>query len=138
MAMEWNESFVLGIDEIDQQHKMIVERFRELSDAVQDAREEEVLAEMTKFLTEYAQFHFVTEERYMKQYAYPDIAEQLAEHAQFSRDAVELQSKLSGGADSHKLAVEMTGKMLRWVVQHVRNHDRKMVLYIKEKMALTA
>jgi hemerythrin len=138
MGMEWNESFVLGIEEIDQQHKMIVERFRELSDAVQDAREEEVLAEMAKFLTEYAQFHFDTEEQYMKQYAYPDIAEQLAEHAQFTRDAVELQDKLSEGADSHKLAVEMTGKMLRWVVQHVRNHDRKMAMYIKEKLGLAS
>ena len=135
MSMEWNESFVLGIEEIDQQHKMIVEHFRLLSDAVRDAREQEVLTDMVKFLIEYAQFHFATEERYMKQYAYPDMAEQLGEHEQFSRDAIDLQSKLSDGANSHMLAVELTGKLFRWVFQHIRDHDRKMAQYIKEKMA---
>lgn len=135
MSMEWNESFVLGIEEIDQQHKMLVERFRMLSDAVRDAREQEMLTDMAKFLVEYAQFHFATEERYMKEFAYPDMAEQLSEHEQFSRDAIDLQHKISGGGNSHVLAVELTGKMFRWVIQHVRDHDRKMAQYIKEKMA---
>lgn len=135
MSMEWNESFVLGIEEIDEQHKMIVEHFRMLSDAIHDVREQEVLADMAKFLIEYARFHFATEERYMKQFAYPDMTEQISEHEQFSRDAIDLQSKLSDGANSHMLAVELTGKLFRWVFQHIRDHDRKMAQYIKEKMA---
>lgn len=134
MSMEWNESFVLGIEEIDEQHKMIVEHFKMLSDAVRDAREQEVLADMAKFMVEYAQFHFKTEERYMKQFAYPDMAEQISEHEQFSRDAIDLQSKISGGGNTHVLAVELTGKMFRWVFQHIRDHDRKMAQYIKDKM----
>jgi hemerythrin len=34
MGLVWDETFVLGIDEVDQQHRSIVEHFTKFSEAV--------------------------------------------------------------------------------------------------------
>lgn len=134
MALEWDESFVLGIEEIDNQHRMIVDKFNEFSQAVHDGKEEVNLAEMADFLVRYSQSHFVTEERYMQQYHYPKIDEQRREHADFTKDAEELRQKLHASVASRELALAVTGKLVRWVIQHVRNHDREMVSFVMQAM----
>lgn len=135
MGLAWDDSFVLGIDEIDQQHRSIVEHFTKFSEAVQDGSAKDVLAEMATFLVEYAQLHFATEERYMLRYEYPRIEEQRSEHGDFTRDAAELVKKIQEEGASRELSLALTGKLVRWVIQHVRNHDRDMVNFVRERMA---
>lgn len=134
MGIEWNESFILGIDEIDQQHRSIVENFTKLSTAVQEGKGTEVLADLADFLVDYAQLHFATEERFMVEYDYPRIDEQRREHEDFKRDSDELRKRIGEGGVSRELALEQTGRMVRWVINHVRNHDRDMVAYILKCM----
>lgn len=134
MGISWDESFVLGIDEIDEQHRSIVEHFTKLSEAVQDGRAKEILADMAAFLAEYAQLHFATEERYMRKYDYPRIDEQRREHEEFTRDTIELQKKINAEGASREMALALTGKMVRWIIQHIRNHDRAMADYIRERI----
>lgn len=134
MALIWDDSFVLGIDEIDEQHRTIVEQFTSFSEAIQAGTAKEVLTETAHFLVQYAQKHFVTEEGYMQKYEYPRIDEQRREHREFTADAEELVKKIEEEGASRELAAALTGKMVRWVIQHIRNHDRDMVNYVKERM----
>lgn len=136
MALQWDQSFVLGIDEIDQQHRTIVEQFASFSEAIQAGTAQTELSDMANFLVTYAQQHFATEEGYMERYEYPGIAEQRHEHLEFTADAHELLSRLEEDGASRELAVAMAGKLVRWVIQHVRNHDRVMVDFVKKRMAL--
>lgn len=131
MSIKWNETFVLGIDEIDTQHKSIIENFEKFSAAIQEGSASEMLLDMATFLTGYAKEHFATEERYMVQYHYPRIAEQRQEHADFTQDAEELLKRLVYEGSSREIAAELAGKMIRWVIQHIRNHDRDMVQFVK-------
>jgi hemerythrin len=135
MGLIWDDTYVLGIEEIDQQHKSIVDSFENFSNAVQDGSAKEVLVEMAHFLVKYAELHFATEENYMKRYDYPRIEEQRREHGDFTRDAEELVIKIHEEGSSRELSLALTGKMVRWVIQHVRNHDRDMVNFVKERMA---
>lgn len=134
MAITWNESFVVGIDEIDQQHRSIVEQFEKFSTAIQEGYASELLLDMATFLAGYAKEHFATEERYMVQYHYPRIAEQRQEHAVFTADAEELLKRIVHEGASREIAAELAGKMVRWVIQHIRNHDHDMVQFVKESM----
>jgi hemerythrin len=134
MAISWDESFVLGIDEIDQQHRSLVEHFEKFSASIQEGCATELLLDMATFLAGYANEHFATEERYMVQYHYPRIAEQRQEHADFTADAEELLKRIVHEGASRKIAADMSVKMVRWVFQHIRNHDRDMVNYVKACM----
>jgi hemerythrin-like metal-binding protein len=135
MGLVWDETFVLGIDEIDLQHRSIVEHFTKFSEAVQDGSAKEVLADLADFLVEYAQMHFATEETYMQKYNYPRIDEQRHEHEEFTLDALELRKRIEEEGASRELSIALTGRMVRWVIQHIRKHDRDMVNFVKERMA---
>lgn len=134
MAIAWNDSFVVGIEDIDRQHQTIVEQFERFSTAVQDGCASELLLEMATFLLGYANEHFATEEGYMRRYDYPRIEEQLGEHAEFNRDAEDMVRSITENGASRELAAAFVGKMVRWVIQHIRNHDRDMALFVKECM----
>ena len=132
MAIIWDESYVLGIDEIDLQHRSIVEQFGRFSAAVQEGCASEMLLDMATFLAGYAKEHFATEERVMEKYNYPRIDEQRAEHAIFTHDAEELLRRIVNEGASREIAADLAGKMVRWVIQHIRNHDRAMVQFVMD------
>lgn len=135
MSIQWDESLSLGIEEIDNQHKSIIEQFARLSEAVHSGVAKELIEELVFFLDEYAQVHFAAEEKYMVEYGYPRIDDQRREHGEFSRDAGEFKRRLKQEGSTHEIAIVVTGKMVRWIIQHIRNHDRDMAEFIKERAA---
>jgi len=137
MALAWDDGMALGIEEIDCQHKGIVEHFSRLSDAAQAGAGKELLEELTFFLIEYAQNHFATEDQLMVKWSYPMIEEHRAEHKCFTLDAGLFREKIEQEGATRELAIMITGKLIRWIIQHIRKDDREMVAYIKEKMAET-
>jgi hemerythrin-like metal-binding protein len=74
----------------------------------------------------------------MVEYNYPRIEEQRQEHAEFSRVASELKSRIELEGITREMAIEMSGKLFRWVVQHIKNHDRDMVNYVKKQIGTAA
>ena len=135
MSLRWGESMVLGIDEIDSQHKNIIDRFAALSEAFQAGSGTEQITEMIEFLEGYAQEHFPLEDSYMLKYAYPKIAEQRQEHSDFTRDIRELKSRIQLEGASREIAITALGKLIRWIIQHISSHDREMVTYIVARMS---
>ncbi len=136
MALQWDETLVLGIEEIDNQHKAIVEHFGKLSEAAQQGKSKEIVEELAVFLFDYAHMHFTTEDKIMVEYRYPKIDIQRHEHSEFTRDANELKRKIELEGASKQVALEATGKLLRWIINHIRKHDKEMAEYVKECIVL--
>ncbi len=134
MALQWDDSLLLGHEEIDNQHRSIFAQLEKLSQAVQAGSPESILEELAIFLFEYTRVHFATEDKVMVEYDYPRIEEQRQEHGEFSRVANDLKSRIGLEGISREMAIEMSGKLFRWVVQHIKNHDRDMVNYVKERI----
>ena len=136
MSIQWDDSLILGIEEIDNQHQSIVGHFSKLSEAAQSGAGKELIEEIAFFLIDYAQLHFATEDRYMVEYGYPRIDEQRREHEEFTRDAGEFKRRIEQEGASREVAIAVSGKLVRWIIHHIRNHDREMVSFIKERMAV--
>ena len=134
MSLKWDDSLTLGIDELDRQHKSLIESFQKLSESVQDGSSEEEVKKLTQFLFGYAQVHFATEDDYMVKYNYPNIDIQRTEHSQFTRDSNEFRQRIEQEGATRGLAIEITGKLIRWIIQHIRNHDREMYEYFKTRI----
>lgn len=137
MRSLWDDSLLLGFDEIDNQHKSIFAQFEKLSNAVQEGSPESILEELAVFLFDYTHVHFATEDRIMVEYSYPKIEEQRQEHGEFSRVVNDLKSKIEKDGILREMAIDMSGKLFRWVIQHIRNHDKEMVEFVKEQMSAT-
>lgn len=134
----WNESMVIGVELIDDQHKMIVDNFKKLSDAAHNGTTEDYAREMVHFLVYYAAVHFDTEEKLMKQYGYPKYEIQKLEHDSFKQEIEDYRGLLEQQGMSRKFAIALTGKVIRWILQHIKNHDREMGEFIRAQMAVVA
>ena len=70
----------------------------------------------------------------MEKYNYPRIDEQRKVHADFTLDAEELLRRIVNEGSSRGIAANLAGKMVRWIIQHIRNHDQAMAQFVKECM----
>lgn len=123
--IEWNNSLVIGLREIDQHHKHLVEF---LNATYQAAQEGASMADMDYAIAEmleYTDEHFSREERWMAEAGYPGLARHKQEHGIFALQAQELQDKRNGLA-----AVEIIGFLSDWIRCHILNTDADFRLFL--------
>jgi len=56
--MKWNDAYSVGVEEIDNQHKGLVNNLNELFDAMSIGKANDVLGKILDQLIRYAQIHF--------------------------------------------------------------------------------
>jgi hemerythrin len=132
------EDFTIGIEQIDQQHRELLERMELLRDAMRRGKGREEVQRTLRFLEEYVVEHFSTEERYMLRHAYPGLLSHKAEHAKFLKDLTAFKEKFtameSKGELTTFLGVDIVRKLNDWFTNHIFEVDKKMGSYLAEKM----
>ncbi|NTW81189.1 MAG: hemerythrin family protein, partial [Geobacteraceae bacterium] len=117
--------------EIDEQHQELFERFERLSKACQEGGGNEVVADLLCYLEEYVDHHFAVEERLMSQHKYQGLPEQRQLHQEFREKVVQLRDQFETEGASRSLAIVIDGSLVRWLIQHIGNTDRKMIECLK-------
>ena len=64
--IKWNDSFSVGVVEIDLQHQKLVALINDLNEAMLQARGKTVLTRILNELVSYTVVHFGTEEKYFE------------------------------------------------------------------------
>jgi len=85
LPIQWSDDWNLGIEEIDKQHRSLIEHFNDMKRRQQsgaDSFNGDLL-----FMQNYIKTHFQTEERYMKEIGFPELESHVNEH-NFLRDRV--------------------------------------------------
>ncbi len=133
MALNWDDSLLVGNAEIDDDHRQIFDYFEKLSTAFQDGSGEDVLKSLLKFLDEYVAEHFSHEETFMVENNYPKLSEQQSQHAYFLKAVKELQEMDMKGTDAHELSITVYRKLIQWFIQHIKKCDQELVNYVKSQ-----
>lgn len=133
MAIEWNEDLATGSIEIDLQHRELFARFGKFSAAFDEGTEPRALLELLTFLEEYTRSHFTYEEEIQERYSFPELADQRKSHEFFLKEIVALRERIETGGPTLELAISLKGKMIRFLIQHLRNDDRKLGDFLREK-----
>jgi hemerythrin len=128
----WNESLSVGVAEIDRQHKQLVNILNQLiaMDGLSSVDSELISDTLTR-MTDYADYHFSSEERFMQKYGYPEFATHRQEHVSFMRKTAEL----SMGTMAYKKTVptEMLEYLKTWLVNHIMVSDMQYKQFFQEK-----
>ncbi len=104
MKYVWKDEYIVGIEEIDTQHKHFFEIFDELDELLKnysDENEESLIFASDKLLN-YALYHFSTEEVYLEKCACPAAQEHISSHdtyrekMQILRDNIRKPNKIEG------------------------------------------
>jgi len=128
--IEWTDDFLIGIAELDHEHRSLVADINRLHRALrahdERARIEETLGEILSRM----QAHFALEETVMKEHAYPHYRAHKAEHEELLDTVtgfiVRFEKEPGAGFGE---AIEAT--LDDWIVEHILTSDKKMSLMVK-------
>lgn len=133
MAMVWSNSFSVGVEEIDQQHKELFNRTNKLLDASQAGRGKEVIQETMSFLEDYVQSHFSFEEGLMQKYRYPEFSTHKNLHENFTQNFLQLKKEAEENIGL-LLVTKVNKTVVDWWINHILHVDKKLGAFLQEKM----
>ncbi|MBP7211624.1 hemerythrin family protein [bacterium] len=126
-----DERFSVHIQEIDEQHKMLISYLDELYDAMQKGEAHKILKPLLKKLVGYAQTHFATEEYYFRIFDYPESQKHEAEHDAFVEKVRKFQDDFNAG--KAMLSIEIADFLRNWISEHISIEDKKYSAFLNSK-----
>lgn len=133
--MEWCNDLLLGVDEIDRQHKAIFDLFNQLSMVCHAEEGDAAINRLLDFLQQQVRAHIETEERLMIEYSYPEIDKECQQHWEFAREVAEIRQRIRTQGPSRFIGALIASQMAQWVVEHIRAHDRQLVDFLHGRTA---
>ncbi|NOR36687.1 MAG: bacteriohemerythrin [Woeseiaceae bacterium] len=128
----WDDSFLIGIKELDHEHKILIEDINKLHEKLAGSDE---MSEIRKCLGDICarmQAHFALEEHVMKEHDYEFFDEHKREHDEFLEDYTEYMMRFLN-APSISLKNPIEECLRQWVVGHIATSDKKMSLIFQEE-----
>ena len=126
--IEWDEKFSVGIKEIDDQHKVLVDILDELYLAMLKARGNEVIEATLDKVIRYTKTHFSTEELLFKKYSYPEENPHKAEHDAMLKKVDAFRRDFKNGK---LIGVDLMHCLKKWFVEHLQTTDYRYVEFFK-------
>lgn len=96
----WNDRFNIGVEEIDEQHRLYLGYVNDCYTAVCHSDRARVTDATINGLKAYADTHFRFEEALMKKVRYPDLERHAGEHAYFEEQVVKRERARADGEKS--------------------------------------
>ena len=131
--IEWQEEYSVGVKELDDQHKNLLNIINSLLLEKQEKITSDKLSEIISSMVHHAYIHFATEERYMEQVNFPDLKQHVLEHVSFILKTLELSLKVKEGEGTATNQMELLTYLKEWYSSHVLGADRLYVPYLRAK-----
>lgn len=129
----WKDEYALGISEIDTQHQKIVDIINRLFAMFSEhkLKDEIGLKNILQELTEYANYHFATEEKYFSLFNYPGSASHIEMHNNYRAKIEDFKAQYETDK-TEAVFFNLTNFLQDWWVWHINNLDREYVPLFKE------
>lgn len=123
--LKWHKAYETGIERIDFEHKVFLELINSFCYAINNQLAAKDLSRLISEIEKYAEFHFISEENFMRRINYPD-------YNKHQKDHFELLEYLN----LYKHKAEDFGQYARflhqWFVNHTIHEDIKIKTFIQE------
>ncbi len=128
----WDNSLSVQIQEIDEDHRRLVDLFNILNHSVEEGDAPDYIEAVMEELISCTVWHFRHEERLMLKYAYEDFEEHKTEHQELIESARALQQTfLQEGKPISSADIEF---LEHWLTGHILGADMKLGSYLGEVM----
>jgi hemerythrin len=130
---EWKDSFSVDIEELDAQHRELLDLINKIGDLAdaQDTVKSAAFGALNAMI-HYAENHFRTEEGYLKKYSCPAYSQQKLEHEAFVERTFSMAQDLEEGGLSLGAIILY---LEEWYTDHVRGSDQGYKQFLSCKMA---
>jgi hemerythrin len=126
---KWKESFNIGVEEIDRQHRSFLENLNACYEHLLEGKQSTPDFDLITRLKDYAATHFRYEEDLLHSSGFPQIKQHETQHRFFELQVAELEVARSGEKER---ATESILPFLRdWFLNHILQQDKKIVHYLR-------
>ena len=132
-ALTFDDEFITGVDEIDDQHRNLVNLTNEAARVFAGSPPPNQVRQLMQELLSYAIYHFRTEEGLMQQYGYREADQEAAEshvrrHRDFAAKVVSVQEALQRRefVDSAALVEYLAD----WIAHHILGTDQELAAFV--------
>ena len=127
--MEWSEALSIGIPEIDEQHKLLLDCINRLEEASTEEHRNLAVYFAIDRMEDYAQVHFAVEEILMRLLDYPGLGPHKGAHRVFIGEVERLKSEEL----THDAHLKITAFLRDWWNHHILTLDRQYADYMLAK-----
>jgi hemerythrin len=131
--IEWDDSLSIGVDLIDEQHKMLIQKLADLSEAFTRGHEENKIMKTLDFMIDYTDFHFSAEEKVMEEQSYPGLDQQKKQHEEFKTTLNNILEDFKEESTTKAIAEEINDFLHNWLIDHIKGSDTKLGQFLNEK-----
>ncbi|BDU71425.1 bacteriohemerythrin [Mesoterricola silvestris] len=135
-AIIWDRHLATGCDELDEQHRTLIDTFNRLCALAGrgDWNHDEIEGSLI-FLRDYTLVHLETEQELMARHGYPLEAEHRRLHSDLVQD---LEAIVDGFHRGTKDLTPVTLEYLdQWLQRHIRNEDFRLAEFLRHAEART-
>ena len=124
LQYQFTDDCLLGIEQIDAEHRKLFSMVNEAMEVLQRAEgEEKAVVELILNLRNYASIHFKHEEDYMEKINDPELPKQKKEHTAFKEKVNSLSLDGLTGETGRKTLEELLVFLARWLYRHILGSD---------------
>ena len=126
----WDDSFNVHVEEIDAQHRRLVELMNRLIDLQDEKKPDDAVADILGALTNYLGYHFDTEEQMMIDRGYPEIGSHREEHQAFVLQVAYFIATYRDGGSALKR--DILTFLKEWLTEHILKTDAAFGRFLKD------
>lgn len=128
--IKWRDSYSVGSNEIDDEHKSLVKLVNDIFILVRDKKPQQAITSTLNELTAYAQIHFSSEEKLLAEVNYPG----LEEHKIIHQDLLEKVSKYTDRLENNdeEILQDFYLFLRDWLMTHIMEEDMQFKPYFED------
>jgi hemerythrin len=132
ILIKWSDVLKTGIEEIDNQHKQLVDLTNELFQSCLDGfNVQGVFKDTMSRMVEYVKFHFSAEMVILERIKFPESADHKRQHDELIRKILDAAKDSKEGK---KFVPNNFVRTLKdWIIGHIAVYDKNYALYIADK-----
>ena len=121
--VEWKESYTVGVADLDNDHKRLIELINRFQTAYKYHTGEEFELQALNELVDYTRYHFEREEKMMEEAGYPDLEEHKEIHRNMIVKVGRFQKEYQ--QTGHEALDGVASFLSEWLIDHINGTDKK-------------
>ncbi len=121
--MKWKDEYTIGIEPIDEQHKMLFQMVGDFQAVLNEGKGERTYGLLLGTLDYYARSHFGIEEQCMKQSRCPVAEKNKDAHSKLIETLSGFQNQYHASGYDHAEASRLVDTLEQWLANHICRID---------------
>ncbi|PKL46407.1 MAG: hypothetical protein CVV42_16600 [Candidatus Riflebacteria bacterium HGW-Riflebacteria-2] len=132
--MKWDQSFSIGCDLVDIQHKELICLVDQLESSLESGLTPQQLGAALKFIVNYTRHHFSAEEAFMEKIGFDELENHKKLHSNLIKEVTDILLSLKHGENLNP--ENLVKFLVDWVLKHVQEEDQKIGMFARNRKHL--